>query len=101
MIHSILNFHLSRIQDNLENDPTYYLEVCHKREFGPLANTAMSWLQDFFSKHGECFPSRDTIHIPENFSRQEIYNLYKEYAEGVEVNGCFITYQCLVQIWRI
>ena len=24
MIHSIGNFHLSRIQDNLEKDPTYY-----------------------------------------------------------------------------
>ena len=27
MIHSIGNFRLSRIQDNLENDPTYYSEV--------------------------------------------------------------------------
>lgn len=52
MIHSVGNFHLSRIQYNLEKNPTYYLEVRHKRDFGPLANTAMSWLQVFFSKHG-------------------------------------------------
>ena len=30
MIHSIGNFRLSRIQDNLEKDPTYYSEFCHK-----------------------------------------------------------------------
>ena len=44
MIHSIGNFRLSRIQDNLEKDPTYSSEVRHKRDFGPLENTAMSWL---------------------------------------------------------
>ena len=30
MIHSIGNFRLSRIQDNLEKDLTYYSEVDHK-----------------------------------------------------------------------
>jgi hypothetical protein len=45
MFHSIGNFRLSRIQENLEKDPT------------------------FFSKHGECMPNKDTIHIPDNFSR--------------------------------
>jgi hypothetical protein len=29
-------------------------------------------------------PDRDTIHILDNFSRREIYNLYKGYAKGVE-----------------
>lgn len=60
---------LVRIQDNLKKYPTYYSKVHLKQEFGPLENTAMSWMQDFFSKHGECFPNRDTIHIPNNFSR--------------------------------
>ena len=80
MIHSIGNFLVSRIKDNLENDPTYDSEFFHKREFGPLKNTLMSWLQDLFSKHGECMPNRDIMHIRDNFSRREIYNLYKEYA---------------------
>jgi hypothetical protein len=29
-------------------------------------------------------PYRDILHIPDNFSRREIYNMYKGYAEGVE-----------------
>ena len=55
---------------------------------------------DFFSKHGECIPNRDTIHIPDNFSRREIYNLYKGYVEGVEGNGNFITYPYFTRIWK-
>ena len=100
MFHSIGNFRLSRIQENLEKDPTFYSEVRYKRQFGPLSNTAMSWMKDFFSKHGECMPNRETIHIPDNFSRREIYNLYKEYAEGAEGHGQFITYQYFVKVWK-
>ena len=39
------------------------------------------------------------MHIPDNFSR-EIYNLYKEYVEGVEENGNFITYAYFTRIWK-
>ena len=45
-------------------------------------------------------PDRDTIHIPYNFSRREIYNLYKGYVEGVEGNGNFITYAYFKRIWK-
>jgi len=84
----------------LENDPTFYSKVHHKRQFGPLLNTAMSLMKDLFSKHGECMPNREIINIPDNFSRREIYNLYKEYAEGAEGHGRFITYQYFVKIWK-
>jgi len=100
MFHSMGNFCLSRIQENLEKDPTFYLEVCHKRQFGPLSNTTMLWMKGFFSKHGECIPNREIIHIPNNFSRLEIYNLYKEYAEGAKGHGRFIIYQYFVKIWK-
>jgi hypothetical protein len=43
---------------------------------------------------------RDTIHIQDNFSRREIYNLYKGYVEGVEGNGNFITYAYFTRIWN-
>ena len=100
MLHSIGNFRLSRIQERLEKDPTYYSEVCYKWEVGLLANTAMSWMKDLFSKHGQCMPNKDTINIPDNFSRQEIYNLYKEYAEGVEGVGNFIIYSYFTRVWK-
>lgn len=69
MFHSIGNFFLSRIQEKMEKDPTFYSKVCHRRDFGPLENTRMPWMQDFFSKHGECMPNKDIIHILDNFSR--------------------------------
>jgi hypothetical protein len=84
----------------LEKDPSFYSKVHHGRESGPLTNTTLSWMHDFFSKHGECMPDRDTIHIPDNFSRREIYNLYKGYVEGVEGNGNFITYAYFTRIWK-
>jgi hypothetical protein len=76
-IHSIGNLHLSRIQTRLENDPSFYSKVHHGRESGIFRNTTLSWMHDFFPKHGECILDRETIHIPDNFSRREIYNLYK------------------------
>jgi hypothetical protein len=45
-------------------------------------------------------PDRDTIHIPDNFSRREIYNLYKGYVEGVEGNGNFIAFAYFTKIWK-
>jgi hypothetical protein len=45
-------------------------------------------------------PDRDTIQIPDNFSKRKIYNLYKEYVEGVEGNGNFITYAYFTIIWK-
>jgi hypothetical protein len=99
-IHSIGNLRLSRIQTRLEKDPSFYSKVHHGRESGPFTNTALSWMRDFFSKHGECMPDRDTIHIPDNFSRREIYNLYKGYAEDVEGKDNFITYAYFTRIWK-
>jgi hypothetical protein len=65
-----------------------------------ITNTTLSWMLDFFAKHGECMPDKDTIHIPDNFSRRKIYNLYKEYVEGVEGNVNFITYAYFTTIWK-
>jgi len=58
----------------------------------------MSWMKDLVSKHGECMPNKYTIHILDNFSRREIYNLYKEYAKGDEGDGNFITYSYFTRI---
>jgi hypothetical protein len=99
-IHSIGNLRLSRIQTRLEKYPSFYSKVHHGRESGPFTNTTLSWMRDLFSKHGECMLDRDTIHIPDNFSRREIYNLYKGYVEGVEGNSNFITYANFTRIWK-
>jgi hypothetical protein len=43
---------------------------------------------------------RDTTHILDNFSRREIYSLYKGYVEGVEGNGNFITYTYFTRLCK-
>ena len=100
MLHSIGNFCLSRIQERLEKYLIYYSKLHYKIEFGPSIITTISWMKHLFSKHGECMPNKDTIHIPKNFSRQEIYNLYIEYVEAAEGDGNFITYSYFTRIWR-
>jgi hypothetical protein len=99
-IHSIGNLRLSRIHTRFEKYPSFYSKVHHGRESGPFTNTALAWMHDLFSKHGDCMPDRDTIHIPDSFSRREIYNLYKGYDEDVEGKGNFITYAYFTRIWK-
>jgi hypothetical protein len=43
---------------------------------------------------------RDIVHILDNFSRQEIYELYKDYAQSFEANSNFITYSYFRRIWK-
>ena len=58
-------------------------------------------MRDFFSKHGESIPNRETIHIPDNFLRQETYSFYKEFFQEVEGNNNFIRYACFTRLWKI
>ena len=44
--------------------------------------------------------NKDTIHIPDNLSRWEIFILYREYAEAVEGVGNFITYSYFTRLWK-
>ena len=74
-IHSIGNLILSRIETRLEKDPTFYSDNYRARIIGPSTHIAISWMHDFFSKHGESMPNRETIHILDNFTRCEIYKL--------------------------
>ena len=46
-------------------------------------------------------PDRETIHIPYNFSRQEIYNLYKAFVQEAEGNKNFIIYAYFTRLWKI
>ncbi len=46
-------------------------------------------------------PNRETIHIPDNFTWQEIYNLYKEYVlQGAQGNDNFIRYAYFIRVWK-
>ena len=99
-IHSIGNIRLSRIQTRLVKDPTFYSEYYHGRITGASTNIMMSWMQDFFSKHGESMPNRETIHLPDNSTRQEIYKLYKDYAQSGQGNGNFIIYAYFTRVWK-
>ena len=99
-IHSIGNLRLSRIQTRLEKDPTFYTDDYQGRITGPSTHIAISWMHDFFSKHGESMPNRETIHIPDNFTRQEIYNLYKDYVQGGQGNDNFIRYAYFTRVWK-
>ena len=44
---------------------------------------------------------RETIHIPNNFTRKERYYLYKDYVQGDQGNGNFIKYVYFKRVWKI
>ena len=56
---------------------------------------------DFFSKHGESMPYRESIQILDNFLRKEIYNLYKAFVQDAEGNNTFIRYAYFTRLWKI
>ena len=56
---------------------------------------------DFFSKHGESMPDKETTHIPDNFSRHEIYKLYKAFVQEAKENNNFIRYAYFTRLWKI
>ena len=58
-------------------------------------------MRDFFFKHEESMPDRETIHIPDNFSSHEIYNLYKAFVQEAEGNNNFIKYAYFIRLWKI
>ena len=99
-IHSIGNLRLSRIQTRLEKDPTFYSGDYQGRVAGPSTHIEISWMRDFFSMHGESMPKRETIHILDNFTQQEIYKLYKEYVQGDYGNDNFIKYAYFTRVWK-
>ena len=44
--------------------------------------------------------NRETIHIPDNFTMQEIYNFYKDYVQGGQGNHNFIIYAYFTRVWK-
>eukprot|EP01018_Ginkgo_biloba_P010915 Gb_30936 [translate_table: standard] len=98
MLHSLGNSCLSRIQECLEKDPSFYSKANVPRTCGPTSNLAIIWLKDFISKHGEIMPNRDTIHIPDNFSKVEIFNMYKEHAIATEAKH--VSYVHFKRLWK-
>ena len=44
---------------------------------------------------------RETIHILDNFSREEIYNLYKSFVQESEGNNILIRYAYFTRLWKI
>ena len=99
-IHSIGNLRLSRIQTRIKKDPTFYSDDYQGWITRPSTHIAISWMHDLFSKHGESMLNRETIHIPDNFTRQEIYKLYKDYVQGGQRNGNFFTYGYFTRVWK-
>ena len=100
-IHAIGNIRLSRIQTRIEKDPTFYSKEYYARAIGPIIKISISWMHDLFCKHGESLRDRETIDIRDNFSRKEIYNLYKEFVQEAKGNNCFMRYAYFTRLWKI
>lgn len=92
---SIGNNRLQRISQNLfsriRNDT-----VCREKSTTHL--TLVHWLNDFFGTNVESLPNKDVFHLPDNWTKAEVFDAFQTEAIGRGEPG--ITYSWFIRIWN-
>lgn len=92
------NHMLSRLS-KLKNDNLQY----HKPVGAPITHTSyvvISWMKTFFDTHCESLPNKEVVHLPDNYSKLEVYNVYKSSFVNLDTS-CNITYRRWCKLWNI
>ena len=67
----------------------------------PLSNTScvvIAWMKNFFETHCESLPNKDIVHLPDNYSKLEVWNLYKSTYETLDRDSS-IGYRRWCKLW--
>jgi len=59
----------------------------------------VSWMKNFFETHCESLPNKEVVHLPDNYSKLEVYNLYK--STFVKMDSTVnISYRNWCKLWK-
>jgi hypothetical protein len=59
----------------------------------------ISWMKNFFETHCESLPNKEVVHLPDNYSKLEVYNLYK--SSFVKMDSTVnISYRNWCKLWE-
>ena len=58
-----------------------------------------SWMKNFFETHCESLPNKEVVHLPDNYSKLEVYNLYKSTFVKMD-STVSISYRNWCKLWK-
>ena len=67
----------------------------------PLSNTScvvIAWMKNFFQTHCESLPNKDIVHLPDNYSKLEVWNLYKSTYGTLDIDSK-VGYRRWCKLW--
>ncbi len=95
-LYSVGNSRLQRISRDIfmrvQNDA-----VC--KEKSPTQLSLVQWLHDFFSINVESLPNKDIFNLPDNWTKQEIFEAFK--TDTLLRDETTTTYSWFCRIWNI
>jgi len=59
----------------------------------------VSWMKNFFETHCESLPNKKVVHLPDNYSKLEVYNLYKSTFVKLDTTAN-ISYRSWCKLWK-
>ena len=91
IIHGLGNARLARVQKRLR---------CFRnpRLIGPVGQMAVSWMENYFAMNAEVLPTSGKMHLMDNYTRYEVFTLYKE--DILESNENFASYSHFSRLWK-
>ena len=72
-----------------------------KSEGRTISDTSLlvkTWMKHFFDTHCESLPNKDVVHLPDNYSKFEVWNIYKSTLGDVR-RSANISYKRWLKIW--
>ncbi len=94
------NLRLNRIQcryisgDTFENNSV--VEISGK---GLVGQHAIYWMQNYFRMHCEVMPTTGRLHLADNYTRDELYQIYKDEMESLIEK--FVSYSQFTRLWKM
>ena len=94
------NLRLNRIHcrclsgDAFFEDP--YVEISGK---GLVGKHAVIWMQNYFRMHCEVMPTTGRLHLPDNYTRDELYQIYKDEMDS-QVER-YVSYSQFTRLWKM
>jgi hypothetical protein len=68
------------------------------REATSTYYTLIDWLNDFFSRNVESLPNKDIYHLPDNWSKTEVFDAFKNETELRQEQE--VTYSWFCRVWK-
>ncbi|KAH7365155.1 hypothetical protein KP509_18G011500 [Ceratopteris richardii] len=91
------NFRIHRVQQGFLNGDLI-LDTFHVGTKGSVGRHAMNWMMNYFSLHCEVMPTTGRLHLSDNFTHREVFQIYREDMENR--NEKYVLYRHFTRLWK-